>query len=987
MVQIQLPRTVKDATRCGNLAEQKGHVAIANLLKNSTRVSARAVEQRKLQSIEFLVSDASQGNLTRVAKSLDDGLDHIGVDAVDLNGQTAISAAAQNGQDSVVALLISRGANLNALDDNCQSPLWWASRNGHASVVGQLLSAQGDNLACVVVDIPDCDRQTPLSAASQQGHARIVDLLFKNGADPNSTTEYGTSPWDFAVDNGHFEVVALLESSGALGDKGSHSSSAKKHFPPFEAKIKSSSKQHARDIVFAASYGRVAEMIRLIKVGVNIDGAGATGCGIPIIRAAQAGQELAVSTLLQYGANIEAQDGWGQTALTLAARNGHTSVVKLLADEGGKINHRCREFGTPLANAARAGHEATVKLLLELGCQKEIKSRAGGTPLWHAASHGQKGVAATLLEHGANIEAADVFGRTPLYEAVRQGHRDMARFLLEEPRGADMRPDSFRNFSPLCQAAKDGAEGIVELLIDHGAKLNHLSDASNTPIILASIHGHSMVVKTLIEAGAHVQHQNDDGRTAMSYAKEKGHEPIVKLLSRAKSMRLANGRALIQGQRAGLDKKSTYQYRPLEKDNIRVLELKPGKKDDIISFDLIDVHLHKDFKFEALSYEWKEKFGTIPVECNGQDRLLVTPNCKAALENLRLESGTRFLWIDAICINQEDYQERTEQVAMMTDIYRKAAAVLMWVGEGTEFTRPAFDSLANLSLMHAGLQKNQHSSVDLGTLEGQRLLSKLADDFMKDKDAVRGVGELYTRSYYNRAWIFQEIILAGTRGLFLCGSYQCSWKTAKVALLAYRAVTKARANTAFYRIALADDTFSKTGMLRLDAAVLTMACLDAADPRDKIFAALRLSSASIALVKAPVADYSMTTQEVYVGAARYFIAALRTMGVWDIGYRPSTKTIEKLPTWVPDFTIQLQCLRINPFRHPAPAFASFIQGRPTTTTPVSLHIDGVSLDQIALSVSLVRDGEVYDFVKPIVQALARLGRGIYDVFPGSNTVS
>lgn len=93
--------------------------------------------------------------------------------------------------------------------------------------------------------------------------------------------------------------------------------------------------------------------------------------------------------------------------------------------------------------------------------------------------------------------------------------------------------------------------------------------------------------------------------------------------------------------------------------------------------------------FEALSYVWGSPVGTVPVSCNGQ-QFLVTPNCESALRHLRLAGQDRVLWVDAICIDQgrspESIKERNTQVALMGEIYQKAARTLCWLGPGNDFT-------------------------------------------------------------------------------------------------------------------------------------------------------------------------------------------------------------------------------------------------------------------------------------------------------------
>ena len=100
-------------------------------------------------------------------------------------------------------------------------------------------------------------------------------------------------------------------------------------------------------------------------------------------------------------------------------------------------------------------------------------------------------------------------------------------------------------------------------------------------------------------------------------------------------------------------------------------------------------HLRDRPGYEALSYTWGDPLDTRTVMLKDQP-FQVTKNLEAALRNLRhrlihgTKSNDRVLWIDAICINQTDIQERNVQVRRMLDIYKSATRVVIWLGEGDQ---------------------------------------------------------------------------------------------------------------------------------------------------------------------------------------------------------------------------------------------------------------------------------------------------------------
>jgi hypothetical protein len=125
---------------------------------------------------------------------------------------------------------------------------------------------------------------------------------------------------------------------------------------------------------------------------------------------------------------------------------------------------------------------------------------------------------------------------------------------------------------------------------------------------------------------------------------------------------------------------------------IRVFDLEPAPRSssDRISGALREIPLDGRRRYDALSYVWGRDKQIFDVHC-GEVTLSVTQNCHDALKRLRDTTRTRTLWIDTICINQSDDDEKSHQVAMMLDIYRNADRVYIWLGEGTHGSDYALD--------------------------------------------------------------------------------------------------------------------------------------------------------------------------------------------------------------------------------------------------------------------------------------------------------
>jgi len=200
----------------------------------------------------------------------------------------------------------------------------------------------------------------------------------------------------------------------------------------------------------------------------------------PLIWAASLGREGMVSMLLERGANIEAVDDLGMTALLEAAANGHISVVRLLAEKGGKAALEVRNStgSSALVCAAEKGHAEVVKALVEAGADIDAlcDGRAETSPLGAAIVWNRQEIVELLVEKGANLDGE---GSTPLlFLAMEHGRYEAAKLLIEK--GANVEITHRNGLTPLRWVSSFmpayGNPGpqwklIAKLLSDKGASL------------------------------------------------------------------------------------------------------------------------------------------------------------------------------------------------------------------------------------------------------------------------------------------------------------------------------------------------------------------------------------------------------------------------------------------------------------------------------------------------------------------------------------
>jgi Heterokaryon incompatibility protein (HET) len=196
-------------------------------------------------------------------------------------------------------------------------------------------------------------------------------------------------------------------------------------------------------------------------------------------------------------------------------------------------------------------------------------------------------------------------------------------------------------------------------------------------------------------------------------------------------------------------------------------------------FDVVDLR-HQPY-FAALSYTWGTFSDTkYSVLCNNFP-IEVTKNCWSALWHLRKMVKPLVIWIDAICINQEDKEEKGGQIPLMGRIYSSAEVVYIWLGEGDMRTDGVMDYLGRGTLP---LRSSQISEVDSDLLTKPSLSWRVAMDLYVRAQIYQstnaphysGLQEVMGRPWITRLWTLQEVVLA-TNATIVCGEKMISWES------------------------------------------------------------------------------------------------------------------------------------------------------------------------------------------------------------------
>jgi hypothetical protein len=398
-----------------------------------------------------------------------------------------------------------------------------------------------------------------------------------------------------------------------------------------------------------------------------------------------------------------------------------------------------------------------------------------------------------------------------------------------------------------------------------------------------------------------------------------------------------------------IPKLAPYKYSPLsaESSEIRLIALETSTSlTDPIVCRLFKVSLESAPKYvhpgnplpiglyTPLSYCWGTTSGTKHIVVDGGS-FLVTPSLYTALLHFRKanqnppdtfkkrgSNSETYWWIDAICINQNDLDERNSQVGLMTRLYKQAQMVHVWLGEESEDSARAMQVIRELAYLPKSSE--ERDTWNYIPKPGQthrpdgpgRPMVKLptepapisAEEQLKNYEALIN---LFQRPWFSRVWIRQEVALPGSVK-FHCGTETCDWtemmRTADI--LAYLVdeyhlpalqqggIRRDGSFASCFQRATELDTIRRetnkgTRYIKLESLVLRSRDCQATDSRDKIYAMLPLTNPDETDI---AADYRKDHCEVYKAVA---LSLVNT----DIDYLSGCQNPSRskgLPSWVPN---------------------------------------------------------------------------------------
>lgn len=407
-----------------------------------------------------------------------------------------------------------------------------------------------------------------------------------------------------------------------------------------------------------------------------------------------------------------------------------------------------------------------------------------------------------------------------------------------------------------------------------------------------------------------------------------------------------------------------YRQYPIAESSkdIRLITLEPGFWDEPISCTIRVVSLDDSPRYETLSYAWGDAQVKEPIQLNGHV-VEVTVNLFSALKHLRSQMEKRVLWVDALCIDQQDKDEKSWQVSMMGDIYTACSTGLLWIGGKSEDSdrwceaeifgacedchiaspRPsehygpsgeASSGPGSLCKWHGRRPRIQEAFTLLGILAtGKHLyeipgfLNLTSPSNVEQRnfvEPIQAIGALLRRAWWSRTWTIQEAVLP-RKTMIVCGSIRLPWDSLIDAhhnlaihrdncchsiyeniVSSLQFDTHGRPTSAilyrFHRdIFVLHDTRNKVSNQTLDFIQLSrrFSKREAGDERDKVYAFLGLFDTQRRSLSA---DYNLHTEDLYRKLSVHLLTSPWEENPLAVMYGGRNENdVETFPSWATRF--------------------------------------------------------------------------------------
>ncbi|KAK4167917.1 heterokaryon incompatibility protein-domain-containing protein [Cladorrhinum sp. PSN259] len=468
---------------------------------------------------------------------------------------------------------------------------------------------------------------------------------------------------------------------------------------------------------------------------------------------------------------------------------------------------------------------------------------------------------------------------------------------------------------------------------------------------------------------------------------------------------------------------SSGQQRPLKHlddshYSTRLLHLLPAADDTAgLRCQLIEQDFYKTWSYgaascdyHALSYAWGNPVfpdflevvslgnilpgdqGNSGTECLGI--IPITRNLCQALKRLRRKDATLVLWVDAVCIDQNNVAERSSQVSNMAKIYTRATSVIVWLGDDS-YLRDGQLCMSFFQDLERSLTASNNHQVS-ASWRKRFQINELVAKFLDRKSSKGAIMYFLGRAWFRRRWVVQEVVLAKSVVLH-CGAWNVPWNTFHLAITelfenGYGVFPPDRKTTMRTMMGVRHGGSTITAVRNIGMAVKKQLPLDTlvefstflcANPRDRLYALYGVikrwcpRQVSMQLTQMSNVDYSLSTEHVFTN----FAVSLMQIDTRDClpmtsdnaEYKPVTHVLQlaaafghqkpghdgfrgKIPSWAVDWT---GTLGFEPLQHSPKDRSAFkairseqLRFLPTAESPRLLVMVGLPFDVVTACITL-----------------------------------
>ncbi|XP_078693591.1 uncharacterized protein LOC144922996 isoform X3 [Branchiostoma floridae x Branchiostoma belcheri] len=508
------------------LSTEAGNFAVCKELLS--QYTEQQVNMQRKDNGDYLLHMACRRKDQELAKLfLDNGAN---VNAQNEEGHTALHIAAFEGDEAMIKYLQTAKADANIVDKLDRSPLHISAEKGQTNVVEVLV----DKFKASVLARTK-DGSTLMHIASQCGHPETALTFLKKGVPLHMPNKAGAVCLHAAAKRGHTAVVKALLQKGAVVD--------------------ARTKDNYTALHIAVQFCKPMVVQTLLGFGAQVGIRGGKNLETPLHIAARVKEgDKVAEMLLKSGAEVNAPQEDGETALHIAARHGNIKMMQALMEDGGDLMMQSKMGENPLHIAVRYCHWELVSAIINFLVNEKTRVDAvicintqtneGETPVHYGAEttkdmchfEGEDiRIMQMLLEYDGDVNmATKLTQETPMHYCARAGNEDVLQEMVKNI-GAHkvqhaVNKQAKNGWSPLLVASEQGHLSIVKILLQNHARVDVFDEHGKAALHLAAENGHMEVSDVLLWHKAFVNAKSKMGITPLHLAAMNGYVELVKLL-------------------------------------------------------------------------------------------------------------------------------------------------------------------------------------------------------------------------------------------------------------------------------------------------------------------------------------------------------------------------------------------------------------------------------------------------------------------------